>query len=131
MASSEAALAYLIELLFGVLLEGIIVSILIYGSDLMLNHSIKLALRWVGIFGVLVAIFYLSNSGLAGTGGAGPSGDGRLLLATTSPTPTTSPAQFVLHFPNVIRHALGARVELISAWMTDEAGNPGDIYPCQ
>jgi hypothetical protein len=128
LASSEAALVDLIELLFGVLLEGIIVSILTYGSDLMLNHSTKLALRWVGIFGVLVAIFYLSNSGLAGTVGAGPSGDRRLLLATSSPTPTPPPPQFVIHFPNVIRHALGPRVELISAWMTDEAGNPGDIF---
>jgi hypothetical protein len=99
-----------------------------FRSDLMLNHSKKLALRWVGILCVLGCVFYLFNSGLAGSGGTGLPGEGSLLLPTSSPAPVTSSTQFLLHFPNVVRHGLGPRVGLISAWVADQDGNPGEIY---
>jgi photosystem II stability/assembly factor-like uncharacterized protein len=87
--------------------------------------------RWVGIIGVLVFAFYLFSSSLADPNHAAagsPPREGINLLATPSPTPTTGPPKFKLHFPNMIRHFEGPRVSLQAAWLADQDGNPSEIF---
>jgi photosystem II stability/assembly factor-like uncharacterized protein len=87
--------------------------------------DLKPDLRWAGLLLVLVSALYLSNSSLAGAERGNPDGFGVQLLASPSPTPTP---QFSLHFPNIVRHGLGPRVEVLDAWMADLDGNPGEIF---
>lgn len=91
-------------------------------------QSTRLALRWVGIFCVLVSAFYLLNRGMAETDNQSFSGAEQVMLATISPTPTTVPPKFTLHFPYILRRGPGPRVGLVEAWTSDMAGNPSVVF---
>jgi photosystem II stability/assembly factor-like uncharacterized protein len=50
------------------------------------------------------------------------------MLATISPTPTTVPPEFKLHFPYMLRRGPLPRIEVQAAWTANKDGNPSVVF---